>query len=259
VIVLTGTVSRDLDTAVTVITFRGELTMRTKHVFRTTVRKCLAEQPLAVVVDLSEIVDRAATTTIAMLHALHREASEREPAVALLWCAPPGELAEHLSRQWLDVLRVYETRELALAAAGDALPPSHRAHIRLPGTHVAVGLARNLVFDACMSWALPEIAYRARRVVSELATNAVEHAGTDFEVHVVLRDPMIYLAVRDGSSARPVILDPARGCSQQPLDARGRGLSIVGRESVSWGCLEATEGKLVWALLRISCQAAERG
>lgn len=243
-------VTTDLDAGITLVMFHGELATTNKHVFRSTVLDCLAEQPLAVVVDLAEVVDRTTGAVPAMLLALHREAA-REPVVPLLWCAPTGELAEQLSRsRWRDLLRIYDTRRQALDAAMQP-PSSPRIHARLHADPFAASIARNLVFDACRSWGLPDIAYRARWVISELATNAVEHARTDLDVSAALRGRMVHLAVRDRSRARPVRRDPSAFDPRQPLAHQGLGLSIVDNAAVAWGCLTADDGKVVWALLLI--------
>jgi anti-sigma regulatory factor (Ser/Thr protein kinase) len=76
---------------------------------------------------------------------------------------------------------------------------------------------------------------------SELASNAIEHAGTEFEVCIELGPGSASVAVRDwapGSWPRP-----RPGAD---LGERGRGLGLVGSLSHRWGWTVARESKVVW-------------
>lgn len=79
-------------------------------------------------------------------------------------------------------------------------------------------------------------------VVSELAANAVEHAGTPFTVNLSGDGASVLLTVHDGSSSAPVQLPPGR------TSTGGRGMAIVDRLSDDWGVDhdDAAE-KSVWA------------
>jgi anti-sigma regulatory factor (Ser/Thr protein kinase) len=88
------------------------------------------------------------------------------------------------------------------------------------------------------------VADTAALLVSELATNAVEHARTDFTVRVVLADSL-RVEVADRSPALPVR-------RQVPVQAeRGRGLSIVDTLAARWGTSTTEDGKVVWFELPI--------
>lgn len=74
----------------------------------------------------------------------------------------------------------------------------------------------------------------------ELATNAAEHAGTPFEVVVVL-DGCVRIEVADGSDVLPTVADI-------DVDAeRGRGMALVELVSCRWGVDRTPTGKRVWA------------
>jgi anti-sigma regulatory factor (Ser/Thr protein kinase) len=74
-------------------------------------------------------------------------------------------------------------------------------------------------------------------VLSELATNAVRHAGTPFEVVVAADDP-VRIEVLDGSTDDLVARDAS--------DAGGRGLPIIDQLCDRWGVRLVDEGKCVW-------------
>ena len=77
-------------------------------------------------------------------------------------------------------------------------------------------------------------------LVSELATNAVLHARTDFSVHVSIRDGRIRVEVHDSNERPPVI-------GHTPTEATsGRGLHLVQELAAGWGVESRPEGKVVW-------------
>lgn len=82
-------------------------------------------------------------------------------------------------------------------------------------------------------------------IVSELATNAVVHAGTPFEVTVCRLLDGLLIRVHDGSSCLPrPVAAPARSAES------GRGTYLVDLLSVEWGAFEDGDGgKATWALL----------
>ncbi len=82
-----------------------------------------------------------------------------------------------------------------------------------------------------------------RLTVSELATNAVQHAQTPFTVTLQEAGSSVLLTVKDGS---PKALAPAN--APDPLGLAGRGLSIVDGLSRDWGVTTGQDGtKSVWA------------
>lgn len=80
-------------------------------------------------------------------------------------------------------------------------------------------------------------------IVSELATNAVLHAGGAYSVRVSVEAGEVLVAVTDSSRREPV------SGPDHPTIASGRGLHIVESVSRSWGCEAHRPGKTVWARL----------
>ncbi len=83
-------------------------------------------------------------------------------------------------------------------------------------------------------------------VVSELATNAVVHAGTPFSVSISSDESVIRIAVSDGSVVPPVMRDAAPGA------VSGRGLRLVAAVSGDWGVEPGPDGKTEWAELPLA-------
>jgi anti-sigma regulatory factor (Ser/Thr protein kinase) len=97
---------------------------------------------------------------------------------------------------------------------------------------------RNVLHDRSI-----EIVDAAELLTSELATNCVRHAGTDFEL-VIHAVGEVRIEVRDTGPGRPTVLSPT------PRDMTGRGLRIVEAVSDSWGVVPTARGKAVWFTLQ---------
>jgi len=87
-------------------------------------------------------------------------------------------------------------------------------------------------------------------LVSELASNAILHAQTDFTVRVHDRDGVLRIEVADGSAVAPTKKDYG------PDAITGRGLQLVESVADRWGVDVVAGGKTVWFELdRISAGA----
>ena len=91
------------------------------------------------------------------------------------------------------------------------------------------------------NWRNDDLVADATIVVGELATNAVVHAASPFELAVVRRPGSVRLVVRDTSAARPELREP----STDRLG--GRGMILVDALCSTWGVDPDPEGKAVWA------------
>ena len=105
--------------------------------------------------------------------------------------------------------------------------------------------ARRFVTDLLIAWGHAALVDDAAVIATELATNAVLHARSDFTVTVPRRpDGTIRVAVRDDSVVPPRPRHPAR------YDRSGRGLPLVEAIAAGWGTDLFADGKVVWAQLR---------
>lgn len=76
--------------------------------------------------------------------------------------------------------------------------------------------------------------------VSELVTNAVEHAGTRIELRAGTDGDCLRIEVADGSGDLP------REGRPQPGDVGGRGLLLVKQLADRWDVTTTSTGKTVW-------------
>ncbi|BCY15027.1 ATP-binding protein [Actinoplanes sp. L3-i22] len=239
------------DAAVSLLTVRGPWDGRLQRSASVTLRRCFTEHPDALIVDLSRLLDphseSAPTWTTA-----RTVAATLRPPVQLALCVPPElPLADRM--QTLDAgrfLPVYAKVRQARVAVAGRIPGSERLVATLRPDPDAPSLARNLVSDACLAWGLAGLLHPCRLVMSELVTNAVEHAGTEIRVVVSRRGPGLHLSVADGSPVLPRLLRLTHPLPGQPLDERGRGLRTVHETAELWGAEPAGDGKVVWATVR---------
>lgn len=242
---MSGELTCQVDQAhpVTVVRPRGELRVANAPALRACVAKCLAEVPAGVVLELSglRLGDELALT---VFPALNRRAAEW-PGVPVALCSVPPELHEPMARIGLvRFLRLFPgPAEARAALAGNAAPVLREWY---PPQASACQQARQAVVEACQRWQVNELTEAAVLVVNELVANAVRHAGTPCQLTAALRGTYLYLSVRDGSTAPPVL--PRWPKAHR---AGGRGLVLISKTATAWGHLSAVEGKVVWATLRV--------
>jgi anti-sigma regulatory factor (Ser/Thr protein kinase) len=78
-------------------------------------------------------------------------------------------------------------------------------------------------------------------VVTELLSNAVEHADGPRWLSLELGNATVRIEVGDDTPEPPQLQPP------EPLRVRGRGLQLVEAVSSQWGWVEDAPGKVVWA------------
>lgn len=169
---------------------------------------------------------------------------------AIDWDAPvadvlAGVVATMLPEGAGDDVAILAVRRLALtgAAAPDGLTFVPRAKRTFGRDAVEVAAARTFAVDA-----LPEASEDARAavalLVSELATNATQHARTPFEVAVAVDESgrRVRVEIGDFAGGEPTPRSPG------PSESRGRGLGILEATADTWGIESHDEapGKTVW-------------
>jgi len=240
----TITATADVDNAVIEISVAGSWGRQARSRLWDLLHKCLAERPRAVLVDVTDLHDSTGSSAATLLNA-QRAAAQLDPPVRLAVCAPEGAAGRALRRS----VPVHHSLDDARTALANTRPLSRSEQARYEPDIMSVPAARNLAGDACLTWNLPDLAHPARQVVSELATNAVEHAATPFVVTVSRRGRLVHLAVQDHSPTMPVYTRPAPYEPGDALLGRGFGLQTVHRLATAWGYLPTRDGKVVWATL----------
>jgi anti-sigma regulatory factor (Ser/Thr protein kinase) len=115
-----------------------------------------------------------------------------------------------------------------------------RQRRQFEGSRLAVGEARAFLREVLHGRAPPDVEDDLVLALSELAANAVLHAGTPFEVAVETGD-QVHIEVHDGSTRMP-----RRAAPVAPEAVAGRGLLIVEQLCDRWGVSLADDRKCVW-------------
>ena len=189
--------------------------------------------------------------------------------VAILWQRGEMQHAMDLERLWhelghkhgFDVLCAYPTVATTLPGAASPINAMCALHDdtvsiddgrqRVEFTSyscdtASVSAARHRLRDIWADTTDTETLGDALLIVSELATNAVQHARTPFTVEVQRSGDLARLIVRDDSSEQPV----AR--NSDPTTTGGRGLALVNLLAHSWGITTTAHGKKVWATIKVA-------
>ncbi|MET0414991.1 MAG: ATP-binding protein [Actinoplanes sp.] len=182
--------------------------------------------------------------------ALWRQARLGTAAVHVTFCLPT---ATALSRRFRYLQgpqpRVYATVPEARAACAARPSRADRLQTRLAPRPASLEVARALVTRACDTWDLRTLQQDTWLIASELAANAVEHAGTDFTVTVSRASRRLHVVIHDCVSRFPLPSELRLVGIQHSLDERGRGLRLVHATAAAWGTVPTHDGKVVWAVV----------
>jgi serine/threonine-protein kinase RsbW len=118
--------------------------------------------------------------------------------------------------------------------------------VELPAAESAARLARQATRVAVAVWRLGDLTDTAVLLVSELVTNAIQHAAPGASGSVLRLEyggSWLRIEVHDASPHGPKPRTP------DWLDESGFGLMLVDALAAKWGVAQTTQGKAVWAEL----------
>lgn len=229
-----------------VVSVRGDLDRTSRATLVTSLAELLGEHH-GVVLDVSGLHPQHSSTVHAFTEALTRAGGWPRACLALV--APDPALAALLTASRVaDEAPVYADVADALAHLADR-PTVLRDGWRFDVDPHAPGRARSRVRDLCRRWGLAsEIREAAEIVVTELVTNAVEHALSPSVVEVERHGDAFRMTVRDyGAGSDHDIPDATSWRAPPTSSPRGRGLAMVAAVSRAWGVLRHPDGKTIWA------------
>jgi anti-sigma regulatory factor (Ser/Thr protein kinase) len=114
--------------------------------------------------------------------------------------------------------------------------------LRLPYLPDALAVQRRQLDGLTARWALTEDeTFRLMTVVTELVSNAIDHARTPCRVTVRLAGSVLRVLVTDHSDA------PPRLQPRDPRTSSGKGLQLIDALAAQWGWTANRRGKTVWA------------
>ncbi|RDG39388.1 ATP-binding SpoIIE family protein phosphatase [Streptomyces corynorhini] len=161
-------------------------------------------------------------------------------------CASAAHPAASMDSACDTIIRALNTREgrkddvALLMARLNGIEDEDVAEYELALDPREVGRARRLVRDRLLAWGLPGAVDAAQLMVSELVTNAVNHARSQRVGLRLVRTDALLCEVRDDEPAPAALLDAG------PDDEFGRGLRVVSSLAREWGTSTSARGKTVW-------------
>ena len=243
-------VTGDASITVVEVAVHGQWSQRLGEQVSAGLRLCLAGPSVSIIIDLQHMDDTYGVSMPFWL-AAWRQARLALSPVHLAFClSTTTALSRRLRHLQGPQPRVFATVPEARIAIAERLSRADRLQARLAPRPASIGTARNLVRQACRAWHLPQLLDDTSLIVSELATNAVEHARTDFIVTVSRGGTRLHVAVHDGVPRFPHPSKPALIGPQASLAERGRGLRLVHRVAAAWGAMPTRGGKVVWATVK---------
>lgn len=251
---------------VSVVSLEGRLDETSVVGAVVSLRDCLADQPTALVLEAGGLSVSGPLAFAPVLNLAER--AWHWPGVPVVLCQAPAAVRDLVpvrapggtARGGTDGggtggpgvngggLRLCDDTDEALRRAGrHPVPP--RLELRLTPGRRAPAACRRLVEQACQDWAVPRLRRIGQVIISELATNAVIHAGTSMVVTLRLLPDLagrtLRVAIRD-KDPRLVERHPDDAGTDRLIE-RGRGLLILDAMADAWGSEPTGDGKVVWA------------
>lgn len=165
-----------------------------------------------------------------------------------LLCAYPAQLVmtDGDPSGYIDIGSAHSSIVCGPPSAADAEVVRH-----FPALTGSPRLVRVFIRTTLQEWGLAHLVDDAMLVATELATNAIRHARSDFAVSLARSRHGVRLAVGDTRS------DMA---TSRPADddTDGRGLHLIAATAREWGHHRLDSGKLVWAEIGAPPEVAER-
>jgi PAS domain S-box-containing protein len=109
----------------------------------------------------------------------------------------------------------------------------------------SAGTARARVRDTLTQWGVADLVDTACLLVTEVLTNAIQHARSPVELQLYLTASEVIVEVSDDSAQLP------QRCLPDQEEESGRGLLLVEALAASWGARLAETGKTVWFTLAV--------
>ncbi|MEE4594457.1 ATP-binding protein [Streptomyces sp. DSM 41524] len=130
----------------------------------------------------------------------------------------------------------------------ESRPTGHPGYSQtLPREPESAAIARKLVRTALAAWYLEDLVEDAETVITELVSNAVDHARLE-SIRVVVTRPtekLVRFGVVDRSRNVPYMRTDSNGDN-----TRGRGLLLVDALTDRWGTDRYRWGKQVWGEMK---------
>jgi anti-anti-sigma regulatory factor len=227
-----------------VLTPHGILDSTTYRGLRDNIIKAALEEPIAVLVDVTDLAVPA-ESALAVFTSAHWLVDTWPDVPIILVCDHPAGRAAIVRNGISRYVPVFPT----VAAGIDALssgprPPSrHRARVDLPAHLTSLARARSMVTDCLTSWSQTELIPVTKIIVTAFVENVLKHTSGGPVIRLEFDGSTVTVAVADASRLPASVRDVTNA------DRGLTGLLIVGALCRRWGNSPTTSGKTVWAVI----------
>lgn len=245
---MVGSVRAHVESGALVVSLGERTDLLSAERLRRALTRCTAHHPPFVIVDCAKAGRSRRLASV--LSAVVMFCNARRPGTTMVVTGPNTAVRRMLRGR----VAMFATLPRALAALPAYRPHATREHVRLEPEIGGASVARALVRSFCAARGLDDAVEPGELIVSELVSNAVQHAGTVLDVTVSHHRGQLRIAVADRSPDLPRF----GGGSGTGLSERGRGLDLVARSAARCGVLQAADGKVVWASVALPRQRWRR-
>ncbi|MDP9795382.1 anti-sigma regulatory factor (Ser/Thr protein kinase) [Catenuloplanes nepalensis] len=240
---MVGSVRAHVESGALVVTLGERADLLSAERLRRALVRCTAHHPPFVIVDCARA--GRSKRLASLLNAAVLFCNARRPGITMVVSAPNVAVRRVLRGR----VKMFSTLTAALTALPSRRTHTVREHVRLQPEISGASVARALVRSFCERHALGgEVLEAGELIVSELVSNAVQHAGTTVDVTLSHYRRQLRIAVADRSTDLPRF---GGGAEEPGLPVRGRGLDLVARSAARCGVLLGSDGKVVWARLPV--------
>jgi two-component sensor histidine kinase len=226
------------------ITVDGRLDRSSGAALVAAVVACLSDNPRGVLMSLTGMTVADPSVLDVFTELDRRPDPKTDPASRVLICNASSETVAVLRAAGLAHLTFYASTEQGRLELDHRQATVEAVQEELLPVISCGRRARDLTFVKCLDWDHPDLIMAATLIANELTVNVAEHAHTMMTLRIALQAEHLYIGVRDGSTAQPVLWsgDPDK-------QTGGWGLHLVNNLAASWGVRQNAHGKTVWALL----------
>jgi anti-anti-sigma factor len=236
-------VSARTDQSVVFLTVEGVLDSSSSAALRDITMKATADQPAAVVVNVSGLRVPAESAWPTFIGVRWQE--QTRPDVPIVLVCTDRATRDAITRSGVArFMPVYASEKGAMKSL---TRPNRRtvrhADAELPANLTSLRESRRLVREWLTAWSQSTLIPVALVVVNVFVENVLEHTGSVPMMRVETDGATATIAVSDGSST-PAVRLPT---TDKDIDVSG--LAIVDALSRAWGSTPTSSGKTVWAVI----------
>lgn len=225
------------------LTAVGTLNSHTYLQMRDSVIMAAAEEPSAVVVDVSAL-DVPTSSAWSVFSSARWHVRVWPDIPILLVCDRPEVAARIADAGVTRHVPVHPVVESAIRSAARNVRPRRRVRAALPRQPSSLRRSRDFVATWLANWSQGNLIPTAKVIVDVLVENVLRHTDSSPVILLESTGDTATVAVQDASATSAVLHETIDGYAH-----RTSGLAVVSALCPAWGSTPTHQGKTVWAVL----------